>query len=187
MEYGPLPTRLASPAQEILMSRPQTATFPPAADIAAARERATETMDVIVVEGFVGETVIGIHTSEADVRQPVRIDVAVGVPRNFACTSDRIVDTIDYGRIRDFLRDLLASHAHRLLEALAEEIAQRMLADFGAHWTRVAVAKPRKFDDVDAVGVVIERRRRAAPEPQDAGERSVLARLGAGMFPHGDR
>jgi dihydroneopterin aldolase len=169
------------------MSRLQTAAFLPAADIAAVRERAGEPLDIIVVDGFVGETVIGVHTSEVDVPQPVRIDVAVGVPRNFACTTDRLVDTIDYGRIREFLRDLLASHGHRLLEALAEEIAQRMLADFGAHWTRVAVAKPRKFDDVDAVGVVIERRRSAAHEPQDAGERSVLARLGAGMFPLGDR
>ena len=165
------------------MSRLQTATFP----IAAARERATEALDVIVVEGFVGETIIGVHTSEVDVPQPVRIDVAVGVPRNFACTTDRLVDTIDYGSIREFLRDLLASHPHRLLEALAEEIAQRMLADFGAHWTRVGVAKPRKFADVDAVGVVIERRRRAAHEPQESGERSVLAHLGVGMFPLADR
>ena len=152
-----------------------------------ARTRAGEPMDVIVVEGFVGETVIGVHASEFDVKQPVRIDVAVGVPRNFACSSDVLADTIDYGGIRDFLRDLLASHSHRLLEALAEAIAQRMLADFGAHWTRVAVAKPRKFDDVDAVGVVIERRRAGAHEPQEGGERSVLARLGAGMFPRGDR
>jgi dihydroneopterin aldolase len=144
-------------------------------------------MDVIVVEGFLGETIIGVHTSEAGVLQPVRIDVAVGVPRIFACSTDRLDDTIDYGGIRDFLRGLLAQHAHRLLEALAEEIAQRMLADFGAHWARVAVAKPHKFDDVDAVGVVIERRRHIAHEPQDAGEHSVLARLGAGMFPIGER
>jgi dihydroneopterin aldolase len=169
------------------MTRLQTATFLPAAEFAIARERAAEPMDVIVVEGFVGETIIGVHTSEFDVRQPVRIDVAVGVPRSLACTTDRLADTIDYGGIRDFLRDLLTSHPHRLLEALAEEIAQRMLADFGAHWTKVAVAKPRKFDDVEGVGVVIERRRRAAHEVQDAGERSVLARLGAGMFPRGDR
>src|SRR5690242_18396952 len=102
------------------MSRLQSATFPPAADI-GARERAAEPMDIIVVEGFVGETVIGVHASEADVLQPVRIDVAVGVPRSFACNTDRLADTIDYGRIREFLRELLACHTHRLLEALAEE------------------------------------------------------------------
>ena len=170
------------------MSRLQTATFLPTADFAPARERTGEPMDVILVEGFVGETVIGVHTSEFNVRQPVRIDVAVGVPRNFACSSDRLADTIDYGKIREFLHELLARHTHRLLEALAEEIAQRMLADFGAHWARVAVAKPHKFDDVDAVGVVIERRRRVAHASENvAREPSLLAHLGAGMFPLGDR
>jgi len=169
------------------MSGVRKAAFPFAAGFSVARERAAEPMDVIVVEGFVGETIIGVHTSEAGVLQPVHIDVAVGVPRLFACSTDRLDDTIDYGRIREFLRGLLAHHAHRLLEALAEEIAQRMLADFGAHWARVAVAKPRKFDDVDAVGVIIERRRRLVHEPPDAGEHSVLARLGAGMFPDSER
>ena len=169
------------------MSGVHAATFSLATGFAVARERAAEPMDVIVVEGFVGETIIGVHTSEAGVLQPVRIDVAAGVPRIFACSTDRLDDTIDYGSIREFLRDLLANHAHRLLESLAEEIAQRMLADYGAHWARIAVVKPRKFDDVDAVGVIIERRRRIAHEVRDAGEHSVLARLGAGMFPIGDR
>jgi dihydroneopterin aldolase len=49
-----------------------------------------------------------------------------------------------------------------LLEALAERIAQMVIADFGADWVRVSLAKPAKFDDVDAVGVQIERRRRAS-------------------------
>ena len=47
----------------------------------------------------------------------------------------------------------------RLLEALAETIAQLLIAEFGAHWVRVSLAKPAKFADLAAVGVQIERRR----------------------------
>ena len=145
-------------------------------------------MDVVFVEGFVGNTVIGIHASELDCEQPVRIDVAAGVPRSFACSTDRIEDTIDYGSIRELLVRELREHRHRLVEALAEAIAQRILATFDAHWVRVAVAKPRKFDDTDAVGVVIERRRPWGQEPaRQSSERSVLARIGAGMFPSAGR
>jgi dihydroneopterin aldolase len=157
-------------------------------DAEATRDRDGAPMDVIFVEGFVGNTVIGIHDSELHVAQPVRIDVAAGVPRSFACSSDRLADTIDYGSVRELLVTMLREHHHRLVEALAESIAQAILATFHASWVRVAVAKPRKFDDVDAVGVVIERRRpwasdrRAFPR-----ERSVLAGLGAGMFPSGGR
>lgn len=158
-----------------------------AEEFSAVHERNAAPMDVIFVEGFVGETVIGIHADELHVTQRVRIDVAAGLPRSFACNTDRIADTIDYGKVRDALSSILRDHHHHLLEALAESIAQHVLATFKAHWVKVAVAKPRKFDDVDAVGVVIERRRPGvAGARAPFGERSVLARLGAGMFPPGD-
>lgn len=156
-------------------------------ELSAPHERNVAPMDVIFVEGFVGETVIGIHADELHVTQPVRIDVAAGLPRSLACNTDRLTDTIDYGKIRDALSSILRDHQHRLLEALAESIAQHVLATFNAHWVKVAVAKPRKFDDVDAVGVVIERRRPGVAGTRASfGERSVLARLGAGMFPASD-
>lgn len=56
------------------------------------------------------------------------------------------------------------------------------MAEFGAHWVRVRVAKPRKFDDVASVGVVIERRRTARAEPPCRAT-SALRLIGAGMVP----
>ena len=55
------------------------------------------------------------------------------------------------------LRRLLREHRLQLLEALAETISDILLVEFGARWVRVKVVKPRKFDDVQAVGVQIER------------------------------
>jgi dihydroneopterin aldolase len=157
-------------------------------DAESIREPDGAALDVVFVEGFVGNTVIGIHDSELHVEQPVRIDVAAGMPRSFACSSDRLADTIDYASIRQLLVTMLREHRHRLVEALAESIAQRILATFHASWVRVAVAKPRKFDDVEAVGVVIERRRPwACDRRASPGEPSVLAGLGAGMFPSSER
>lgn len=141
-------------------------------------EPGAEALDVIFIEGLQAPTVIGIHDSELHLPQPVRIDLAVGVPRVPACRSDRIGDTIDYGAVRADVLELLRTHRVQLLEALAEEIAQRVLERFGAHWVRVAAAKPRKFDDVDAVGVAIERRR----DPRQR-EASVLHVIGSGMVP----
>jgi dihydroneopterin aldolase len=133
---------------------------------------------VIFIEGLVAETVIGIDASEKHLPQPVRIDLALGIPRAAACRTDRIGDTIDYGEVRTALLELLRSHHVRLLEALAEEIAQLVLLRFDAHWTRVAVAKPNKFPDLAAVGVTIERRRPALQRPA-----AVLSLIGAGMVP----
>jgi dihydroneopterin aldolase len=142
-------------------------------------------LDLVFIDGFVGETVIGIHDHELHRPQPVRIDVVAGVGRSLACSTDRIGDTIDYGDVRRALRELLATHKLQLLEALAEQVAHLLLRDFGAEWVRVAVAKPRKFDDVDAVGVVIERRRPPAERLRVAGSGSdaVLSLIGSGHVP----
>ena len=115
-------------------------------------------MDMIFIEGFEGETVVGINKDEVSLPQMVRIDVVAGRPRLRACLSDRIGDTIDYGAVHAGLQRLLASHRFRMLEALAQAIADMLIGEFGAQWVRVVLAKPRKFDDVAAVGVAIERR-----------------------------
>ncbi len=140
-------------------------------------------LDLIFIEGFTGQTVIGIHDSELHRPQPLVIDVHAGVPRPRACDTDRIGDTIDYGAVRERLQRLLAEHRVQLLEAFAETIADILLDEFGARWVRVKVAKPRKFDDVQAVGVQIER---VAPEP-DVPQRgaAVLHLIGSGMVPGG--
>ena len=139
-------------------------------------------LDIIFIEGFTGETVIGIHDSELHRPQPVTIDLCVGVPRPRACDTDRIGDTIDYGAMRERLHRLLAEHSVQLLEAFAEQVAQIALVEFHAHWVRVRVAKPRKFDDVASVGVQIERRRTHADEPAARATRT-LRLIGAGMVP----
>ncbi|CAN7408806.1 dihydroneopterin aldolase [Paraburkholderia sp. SIMBA_054] len=118
---------------------------------------ASSEMDLIFIEGFEGETVIGIDPDELHDRQPVRIDLWAGVPHSHACDTDRIGDTIDYSKVHAALESLLAAHKMQLLEALAESVAQMLLVDFGAHWVRVTLAKPNKFTNVKAVGVTIER------------------------------
>ena len=118
-----------------------------------------EPLDIIFIEGLEAITVIGICENELHDPQPVRIDIAAGIPRARACATDMIGDTIDYSAVRSDVLHLLKTHPYQLLEALAEDIAQRLLGQFGAHWARVVVVKPNKFDDVRSVGVVIERRR----------------------------
>lgn len=157
---------------------PPNAKISPLALMPTSEASPAEGMDVIFIEGLVAQTVIGIFDNELHDPQPVRIDLHAGVPRVLACSSDRIHDTIDYGVVRSAILDLLATHKLQLLEALAEAIAQMLLQDFRAQWVRVAVAKPRKFDDVDAVGVVIERRRAPGVPVAD-----VLSLMGAGMVP----
>jgi 7,8-dihydroneopterin aldolase/epimerase/oxygenase len=145
---------------------------------------AEEAMDIVFIEGLQGSTVIGIDDGEFHRPQPLVIDVHAGVPRLAACDSDRIADTIHYGLVRERLLRLLREHRVQLLEAFAENVATILLDEFGARWVRVKVAKPRKFDDVQAMGVQIERR---ADEHATRAHRAaaVLHLIGHGMVPGG--
>jgi len=122
---------------------------------------AAQPMDVIFIEGYTGQTVIGIHDAELHRPQTIVVDLHAGLPRAKACETDRIADTIDYGAVHERLAALYRDHHLVLLESFAETIAHMLIVDFGAAWVRVKAVKPKKFPDVEAVGVVIERRAHA--------------------------
>ena len=151
--------------------------------ISAAPQADLQAMDLIFIEGFVGNTVIGIHESELHRPQPLVIDVHAGLPHARACDTDRIADTIDYGVVAERLRRLLVEHRHVLLEAFAENIAEILIGEFGARWVRVKVVKPHKFDDVGAVGVQIERSAVQPEQPRPGHSAEVIQLLASGMLP----
>ncbi len=147
-------------------------------------------LDIIFIEGLRVSTVIGIDASELHQPQPLLIDLHAGVPHAPACESDQIGDTIHYGVVRTRILELMAQHGVQLLEALAEKLADTVLHEFGAAWVRVRIAKPHKFEDLQAVGVIIERRAPkanplpAAPTPSGQGSGNAVLRLiGTGMVP----
>lgn len=167
-------TRLLNLSAAGSLLRAPTAHDPADSALAAG----SEAMDMIFIEGFEGETVVGINKDEVNLPQTVRIDVVAGRPSIRACVTDKIADTIDYGAVHAELERLLASHHVRMLEALAEAIATMLIETFGAHWVRVVLAKPRKFENVAAVGVAIERRIRSATKtPAASGEDAPVAYL----------
>jgi dihydroneopterin aldolase len=164
------------------MDRIDTVRLAAFSSLGADASSVPERMDIVFIENFIGQTVIGIDSSELHVPQPVRVDLAIGVPAIRACTTDRIEDTVNYAAVRHALLALFESHHVRLLEALAETIARLLITDFGAHWVRVCLAKPAKFDDVAAVGVQIERRR--GDLPAQAVGIACYASLGEGLVPN---
>jgi dihydroneopterin aldolase len=142
-----------------------------------------EPLDLIFIDGLVGQTVIGIHDAELHRPQALVIDVCAGLPRTRAASTDQISDTLDYSALRLRLHRLLAEHRAKLLEAFAEQVAEIVLHEFHALWVRVRVAKPHKFDEVQALGVMIERRREPGPAAGPRGGAPGLHVIGAGLVP----
>ena len=119
-------------------------------------------MDAIVIRELRVEALIGIHRRERHVAQTLSIDLEIGLPSEAVFASDKVADTIDYEQVALRIRALAGSQHFRLVETLAERIANLLLGDFGAPWTKVSVAKVGILGNAKYVGVTIERRRPAS-------------------------
>ena len=138
-----------------------------------------DALDIVSINNLKGKTIIGICDDELNDPQEICIDISMGIPFIRACNSDNINHTLDYDKVRGKILEILKTHRLKLLEALAEKIANVVLDDFGAHWTRIKVIKPRKYNDVDSVGVVIERRTKNVAKKSQ----NILKVIGAGHVP----
>jgi len=116
-------------------------------------------MDAILLRDLRVEALIGIHHRERHVQQTVSIDLDIGLPGTAVFASDKVADTIDYEQVALRIRELAASGHFRLVETLAERIAQLLMRDLGAPWVKVSAAKIGILPNAKFVGVTIERRR----------------------------
>ena len=89
------------------------------------------------------------------------VDVELSADLRAAGRSDSIEDTIDYVRCFQVVRELVENQQFRLLEAMAESIAQALLREHSAaHAVRVRVAKQPPVRGIfQRFAVEVERRR----------------------------
>ncbi|MBB2205127.1 dihydroneopterin aldolase [Gluconacetobacter takamatsuzukensis] len=113
----------------------------------------------VFLKDMVLQANIGIYPHEQGVTQRVRVNISFGVPDEPGLTvgRDDLSRTVSYERIVLMVRRIIAEGHVRLVETLAERIAVGVLADERVQVVRVRVEKPDIFDDLDAVGVEIER------------------------------
>jgi len=108
---------------------------------------------------------IGVHPHEHAAPQRVRINVDLGVDDDGArllsrkpVGRDELSRVVDYEKVADTVRAIVAAGHVRLVETLAERIAEACLADTRVHLARIRVEKLDIFADAASAGVEIERR-----------------------------
>lgn len=108
---------------------------------------------------------IGVYPHEHAARQRVRINVDLGVEDDGARAlsrarvgRDELSRVVDYEKVAATVRGIVAGGHVRLVETMAERIAEACLADPRVHLARVRVEKLDIFADATSAGVEIERR-----------------------------
>ena len=101
----------------------------------------TRRVDTILIEGIVVRAALGVSKPERRMRRPVDIDLELGTDLSRAGRSDRLAQTIDYGEIYRVVEEIAHAREYRLVEALAEEIAQTLLARYPIESCTISVRK----------------------------------------------
>ena len=104
----------------------------------------------------------GVFDHERRDGQDFVVDVTVWIDLVAAAASDDLADTVDYGGLAQLAADIVAGPPRNLIETVAAEIADAVMADERLHAVEVVVHKPDApipltFSDV---AVVARRSRR---------------------------
>lgn len=102
---------------------------------------------------------IGVYPHEHTAPQRVRVNIDLGVEEAGGVGPDDLTRVVDYEKVANNVRAIVASGHTRLVETLAERIAEACMADLRIRIARIRIEKIDIFPDAASAGVEIERRR----------------------------
>lgn len=114
-------------------------------------------MDIVFLRDLKIETIIGIFDWEREIKQTVTLDLEMAADVALAAKSDSIEATLDYKAVAKRLIEFVGHSEYKLVETLAERVAEIVLNEFNVPWVRLRVNKPGAVRYAGDVGVIIER------------------------------
>jgi 7,8-dihydroneopterin aldolase/epimerase/oxygenase len=109
--------------------------------------------DRIALRGVTARGRHGWFPHERENGQRFSVDVVLGVDTRSAAATDDLVETVDYGILAEKIAGVVAGQPVKLLETLAQRIAEVCLGEDRVEDVEVTVHKPEApvavpFDDV---------------------------------------
>ncbi|MFQ5691584.1 MAG: dihydroneopterin aldolase [Nitrospinota bacterium] len=113
--------------------------------------------DLITIRSLEVRCILGLYDWEREAPRPVLIDLEFPLPKGPG--GDPAAPALDYAEAAEAVKAHVRESACRLLEELAEEIADLCLSRFPMAWVRVRLSKPGAIPDAETVVLEIERSR----------------------------
>ena len=99
--------------------------------------------DRIILEGMQFYGFHGVNPEERALGQSYVVDLVVEVDLLGPGMSDRLEDTVSYPQLYRSVQAVIEGESKNLLEATAQAVANRLLAEFPVKAVQVRVKKPR--------------------------------------------
>ena len=100
------------------------------------------TDDRIFIRGISVSASVGVTQKELRVKQKIIIDIELAKDISKAAETDNLQHTINYVDVTHDIKDLVSGKEYKLIETLAEDVAQTVLAKYKPESVTVKVHKP---------------------------------------------
>ncbi|WMY96872.1 MAG: dihydroneopterin aldolase [Arsenophonus sp.] len=116
-------------------------------------------MDIIFIKKLQVFTTIGVYDWEQTIKQKLLIDIKIGYDNNFFSKSDNKKYFLDYAEISQIVVKNIEKKQFKLIENVAENIADILLNKFDIYWVCIKVVKSNAIPKAKKVGVIIQRKK----------------------------
>lgn len=113
----------------------------------------------VFVKGLKVDAFIGAYDHEQGGAQPLRIDFELEVIEPADPAGDRLEDVVCYNKLTQGIKAIIAEGHIKLIETLAERIADLAIAHPMVLAVSVRIEKPQAIPEAQAAGVEIIRRK----------------------------
>lgn len=100
-------------------------------------------MDRIIMQGLEFYAYHGVLAEEKTLGQRFIVDVSLERDLRTAGQLDDLTSTVNYGEVYETIRGIISGHKFGLIEALAEKIAQEILAGYQVNSLTIKIRKPQ--------------------------------------------
>jgi FolB domain-containing protein len=120
--------------------------------------------DKVIIKNLKLSCRVGVPEEERKHPQTIEIDLELERDLHPAGTSDDVEKTVDYAQVSFLISDFVQKKEFKLLERLAEEIANEIMHKFDVDQIKIQVRK-KVLKETDWTGVEIVRQRKTATRP----------------------
>ena len=114
-------------------------------------------LDKIHIRDLLLRCIIGVYESERENKQDILINITLYADLNKSCETDSLDDTVDYKVIKKKIVNMVESSSFKLIERLAEKIADICLENRKVRKVNVIVDKAGALRFARSVAIEIER------------------------------
>ncbi len=117
--------------------------------------------DKILLKGIVFYAHLGVKKEEREVRQKISLDVELSLNLEETAQKDDLEKTVDYEKVYGLIRKRVETNKYHLLEALVQDLAEKILKSFKIEEVMIRAKKPqvKLAGPLDYAAVEIRRRR----------------------------